>query len=93
MKRLWNLILASRLSALTRLSCLCAGLSLVFMVIIVLVKIPLVLVLGVGVAHAFGIVGVILFGIAVLKESLASRSRSIAPKQPGAPSPPAQSET
>lgn len=69
MKRLWSLILASELSVLTRLACLCAGISLLFMVVIVLVKIPLILVLGVGVAHGFGILGVVLFAIAVLKES------------------------
>lgn len=77
MKRLWKLVLASELGALTRLACLFAGLSLFFMVWIVFTKIPLILVLGVGVAHGFGILGVILFGVAVLKETLLSRPRSI----------------
>jgi hypothetical protein len=79
MKRLWSLILASKLSVVIRLACLCAGLSLFFMVLLVLVKIPLFLVLGVGVAHAFGILGVLLFGVAVLKETLSQRPRSSLP--------------
>lgn len=79
MKRLWSLILASKLSVVIRLSCLCAGLSLFFMVLLVIVKIPLFLVLGVGVAHAFGILGVLLFGVAVMKETLSQRPRSSVP--------------
>jgi hypothetical protein len=79
MKRLWSLILASKLSVVIRLACLCAGLSLFFMVLLVIVKIPLFLVLGVGVAHAFGILGVLLFGVAVLKETLSQRPRSSLP--------------
>ena len=42
MKRLWSLILASKLSVVIRLACLCAGLSLFFMVLLVIVKIPAV---------------------------------------------------
>jgi|GEM_PF-2825843 len=80
LRRLIRFVLASELSLLTRLACVCAGLSLVFMVLIVVVKIPLLLVLGVGVAHAFGIVGVLLFAAAVIKESLLYRPRSLAPK-------------
>jgi hypothetical protein len=75
MKRLWTLVLASKLSVVIRLACLCAGLSLFFMVLLGIVKIPLFLVLGVGVAHAFGILGVLLFGVAVIKETLSQRSR------------------
>jgi len=70
MKRLWDLVLASKLSLLLRLACLATGLSLLFMVLIVLVKIPLFLVLGVGVAHGLGLLGVVLFAAAVIKESL-----------------------
>jgi len=76
MKRLWELVLASKLSVIIRLACLCTGASLVLMVLLVIVKIPLFLVLGVGVAHTFGIAGVLLFAIAVIKESLIPRLRS-----------------
>jgi hypothetical protein len=85
MKRLWELVLASKLSAVIRLAVLCTGLSLVLMVLLVIVKIPLFLVLGVGVAHTFGIAGVVLFAIAVIKESLIPRLR--ASSLPPAPSP------
>lgn len=91
MKRLWNLVFASELSVLTRLACLSAGLSLAFMVLIVLVKIPLLLVLGVGVAHGFGLLGVLLFGAAVLKETLLSRPHSIEPPSPSTSSHPPSS--
>jgi len=82
MKRLWSLILASKLSVLIRLACLCAGLSLLVMVLLVLVKIPLFLVLGVGVAHAFGVLGVLLFGAAVIKDALSSRAHPPASRPP-----------
>jgi len=69
-KRLWSLLLASKLSVVIRLACVCAGLSLLVMVLLVTVKIPLFLVLGVGVAHGLGILGVLLFAVAVIKEAL-----------------------
>ncbi len=74
MKRFTELLLAPRLSILLRGACLCTSISLIFMVLIVLVPIPLLLVLGMGIAHVFGILGVALFGIAVLKEALPERS-------------------
>ncbi len=80
LRRLIRFVFASELSVLTRLACVSTGLSLVFMVLLVPVKVPLVLVLGVGVAHGFGILGVLLFATAVVKESLLYRSRSLAPK-------------
>lgn len=79
MKRLWALLLASELGVLIRLACLCTGLSLLFMALIVLVKIPLLLVLGVGVAHAFGILGVLLFAVVVLRDSLRPKARTSLP--------------
>lgn len=82
LRRLLHFALASKLSVLTRLACLSAGLSLVFMVVIVTVKIPLILVLGVGVAHGLGILGVLLFATAVIKESMLYRPRSLMAKMP-----------
>jgi hypothetical protein len=84
-RRLWDLVLASKLSVLVRLACLCAGLSLLLMVLLVIVKIPLFLVLGVGVAHAFGIAGVLLFAISVIKESLLPRLRASSIPPPPSP--------
>jgi hypothetical protein len=92
-KRLLRFVFASKLSVLTRLACVCSGLSLVFMVLIVVVKIPLLLVLGVGVAHGFGILGILFFGAAVLKDSLSMRSRSSLLPPSRGPRPPDQSTT
>ena len=92
MKRIWTFVLATRLSIVIRLACVCTGLSLVTMVLLVLVKIPLFLVLGVGVAHGLGILGVLLFAVAVIKETLLLpiRARSMPPK-PGTAGPSDQS--
>jgi len=90
MKRLWDLLFASRLSVLIRLACVCAALSLLFMVLLVVVRIPLVTVLGMGVAHGFGILGVLLFAIAVVRDAMrstASRMASMGPAPANVPPP------
>jgi hypothetical protein len=91
MRRLLDLVVASHLSVLIRLACLCAGLSLLFMVLLVTVRIPLVTVLGMGVAHGFGILGVVLFAAAVLKDAMrsaSSRKSSLPPAAPRTSKPP-----
>ena len=75
MNRLIELALAPKLGLLIRAACFCALSSLAIAVLIVLVPIPLVLVLGMGAAHLFGITGIVLFAIVILREDFRAEHR------------------
>ncbi len=76
MKKIFDLLMAFTPRRLTVSACYSALIGLLFMVLIVTVPSPLVLVVGMGVAHAFGLLGVILFGAAILREVLTLTSKA-----------------
>lgn len=71
MKRIFSWIAGVTVEQTLRAAILCTVASLGCMVLQTVLPIPLLLVVGMGVSHGLGVLGVMLFGLSVLKEVLA----------------------
>lgn len=71
LKRLSSWIAAVTVQQTLAAAIVCALASLGCMVTQTLLPIPLLLVVGMGVSHGLGLLGVVLFGVSILKEVLA----------------------
>lgn len=70
-----RLLLAPKLDFVIRAACAFAMAGLIVMVLLVALPIPLLLVMGMGAAHVFGILGIILFAVVVLREAFHAEAR------------------
>lgn len=79
MKKIFDFVWAIQPRLLLAVASCFTGLGLAFMVAPIFVKIPLFLVASITVSHACGLVGVVLYGAAVMQEVLQKTAQSRTP--------------